>query len=109
MFRWISRFWKKFRRRKKLKGIVLVEGMSALPYRLDGKLYVVGKRMPKWAVLDCPCRCGDRIDVNLMQNRTPHWTLIIQDDRASLNPSLWVPKERCGSHFFIRSNVFLWV
>ena len=40
--------------------------MSELPPRVRNALYIVG--LPaKWAVLDCPCRCGERIVVNLMR------------------------------------------
>jgi hypothetical protein len=83
--------------------------MSDLPERLGGDVFVVGETKPKWVVLECPCRCGDRIDVNLMSSRQPRWTLSVSAKGATLAPSLWVPSNKCGSHFFLRENRVQWV
>jgi len=105
----VRAFWRRLRRRKRLSGVKCVTSMSALPDSLGSTLYVVGTAVPKWAVLACPCRCGERIDVNLMRNKKPNWSLSIAADRATLSPSLWVPAAKCGSHFFVHNNRIDWV
>ncbi len=102
-------FWRNLRRRKRVDRIVYVESMSEVPKRLKGDLYIVGSSKPKWAILACPCRCGDRIDANLMESRQPSWRLSTSGNQVTLHPSLWMPKEKCGSHFWIRQNRIDWV
>jgi hypothetical protein len=63
----------------------------------------------KWATLQCPCGCGDTIDVNLMKTRHPVWQLSITNGKATFHPSLWVPKEKCGAHFWIKNGKIIWV
>jgi hypothetical protein len=96
-------------RRDSVSRVVPVASRDALPRFLGSALYVVGGDHPKWAVLKCPCGCGEVIDVNLMKSRSPFWTLSLKDGKATLKPSLWVPAERCGSHFFINDNRIDWV
>jgi len=83
--------------------------MSEVPGRLAGDLYIVAGTKPKWAVLQCPCRCGDRIDVNLMQSRRPFWEITLDRKGITVHPSLWMPKSKCGSHFWIRHSRIDWV
>ena len=105
----IGAFWRKLRRRQRIDHVVQVESMSDVPKKLKGDLYIVGMSKPKWAILACPCRCGDRIDVNLMASRQPTWQVTKSGQRVTLHPSLWMPKEKCGSHFWIRQNRIDWV
>jgi hypothetical protein len=101
--------WRWLRRRNRFTKVVMVDSMDGLPMRLGSSLYVVGGSQPKWIVMSCPCGCGERIDVNLMRTRRPTWQLSLQGGQVSLHPSLWVPKERCGSHFIIRNSRITWV
>jgi hypothetical protein len=105
----ISIFWRNVRRRQRIDHIVHVESMQDVPKKLKGMLYIVGKPRPKWAIMACPCRCGERIDINLMESRQPSWRLTSDDVKVSLHPSLWMPNEKCGSHFWIRQNRIDWV
>jgi hypothetical protein len=86
----------------------MVNGMADLPSDLGDRLYVVGAR-PKWAILACPCKCGERINVNLMSSRRPCWRLRLNDNKATLHPSLWMPTDKCGSHFWLERNEIRWV
>lgn len=88
--------------------IITVTSRSELPRFLGSALYIVGEN-PKWVVLKCPCGCGETIDVNLMKSRSPFWTVLMRDGKATLRPSIWVPAERCGSHFFINDSRIDWV
>lgn len=105
----IRSFWRGLRRRRRIARIVHVDSMSEAPRRLRGDLYIVSGSKPKWVVLECPCRCGDRIDVNLMESREPSWELRMDRQEVSLHPSLWMPREKCGSHFWIRHNRIDWI
>lgn len=109
LFNKLRSFWRNLRRRRRIARVVRVESMSEIPSKLNGDLYLVAGTKPKWAVLECPCRCGDRIDVNLMRSRQPCWRLTMDGKEVSLRPSLWMPKEKCGSHFWIRQNRIDWV
>lgn len=100
--------WLRFRRRHQISTIVQVNSRSELPAKLDRSLYLVGDPA-KWAILQCPCGCGDTIDVNLMKARHPVWQLSIADGKPSFHPSLWVPKDKCGAHFWIRNGKIIWV
>jgi hypothetical protein len=55
----IRAFWRALRRRRNIKAVRHVASINDLPRRLGGRLYIVGSPKPKWAVLTCPCRCGD--------------------------------------------------
>lgn len=101
--------WLQLRRSHRISRIVHIGGRSELPQNLRHDLYVVGGESPKWAVLKCPCGCGDTIDVNLMKSRNPVWQLSIVNGKPSFHPSLWVPKEKCGAHFWIKNGKIIWV
>lgn len=106
LFAW----WRRFRRRKKISRVIVVASMADVPNNPGGALYVVGDPVkPKWASLACPCRCGERIDVNLMTSRKPVWTLHRREGTISLHPSLWMPEEKCGAHFWLRDDIIHWV
>jgi Family of unknown function (DUF6527) len=105
-FAWLKALWAWLWRRRHVSRVIQIESRSELPGNLGFALYVIGR---KWAVLKCPCGCGEVIDVNLMKSRKPCWTLTMKDGKATLHPSLWVPNERCGSHFWLRDNRIHWV
>jgi hypothetical protein len=109
LIKWIDSSWRRLRRRHRIKAVRRVESMHELPDDVGVTLYIVGLSKPKWVVLSCPCRCGARIDVNLMASREPAWTLSGADKEITLNPSLWMSEKQCGSHFFIRRGRILWV
>jgi hypothetical protein len=101
--------WKRFRRRKRIEKVICVESRGDLPAHPGANIYVVGNERPKWVVLDCPCGCGERIDVNLMAARVPAWEFSSKDGKVTLWPSLWMPREKCSSHFWIKKNRIIWV
>lgn len=83
--------------------------MDDIPTELGGTLFIVSRAgTPRWVVLECPCGCGDRIDVNLSTTRRPYWKLRQDGGSVSLFPSLWRPRGTCGSHFWIRRNRIEW-
>jgi hypothetical protein len=87
----------------------IVESMSDVPTEIGWEIFVVRRdSLPRWVVLQCPCRCGERLNVNLMRSAKPHWTLSLKRGKASLSPSLWVSTSRCGSHFWLVDNGVFW-
>ena len=105
----LRRLWANLTQHPDNLQVQVIPSMHELPLTLGNRLYIVGKsRRYKWAILSCPCGCGGRIDVCLMPSAMPRWELSLRNGRASLSPSIWVPKERCGSHFWIRQNRVIW-
>ncbi len=95
---------------RRFSGVVGIKSMGDLPAELKEQIYLVGNQSSKWVVLTCPCGCGRRIDVNLMLSRRPRWKLRKhKDDTVSLFPSLWMPSNQCGSHFWLLRNQVRWV
>lgn len=110
LFRWLRRLWLRLRRRSEYAEVRPVESMDDLPEQLGSAIYLVVRgSSPRWVVMECPCRCGDRVEVNLMQSRDPWWRLTQEENNLSLHPSLWRPKGTCGSHFFVERNRVRWV
>lgn len=109
-FKGILQWWGRCRRRHHISGVKQVGTMSEAPEALGALLVIVGPpHTPKWALLQCPCRCGNRIDVNLSSARRPCWEVQVRDGRATLEPSLRRPKGTCESHFFVEDNKIIWV
>lgn len=105
--KWLFR--SKPKRRYRYERIRIVDSVPDVPAEgLNETLYVVGQT-PKWVMLECPCGCRDRVDVNLMQSRRPAWAMSAQRGTISLWPSLWRPAGTCGSHFWLQDNEVLWV
>lgn len=109
LMRGLKKAWRRLRRRRRITSVIQLESMNELPSRLSPAFYIVGKPRPKWVVMSCPCGCGERIDANLMQTRKPYWKLDMTSKGISLWPSLWLPKDQCGSHFIVRRNRIIWV
>ena len=64
---------------------------------------------PKWAILLCPCGCGEDIHVNLMRSHHPHWSMSCgRGNKVSFYPSLCMDRNRCGSHFFLIQGRVIW-
>jgi hypothetical protein len=107
----IGRWWDRLRGRVPRIRVREVASMQGIPHPVPAEhLFLVGGRSsPKWAVLSCPCGCGERIDVNLMRTRRPTWTLTHRGRSVTLSPSLWLPEERCGSHFWLDDSRIRWV
>lgn len=84
--------------------------VEELPDSLDGgTLYVLGEGHHRWSVaLQCPCRCRAVIQLNLLPDAEPRWSLTTdRDGSVTLYPSIWRQKG-CRSHFFIRKGRIEW-
>jgi len=60
------------------------------------------------AALVCPCGCGRVLDLMLLREVRPRWTLTVDGrGRPSLHPSVWA-KDGCRSHFWLRQGEVIW-
>ena len=60
------------------------------------------------AALVCPCGCGRVLQMNLLPDSRPCWSVTQHSDgTASLHPSIWRQKD-CKSHFWFRKSRIQW-
>ena len=73
------------------------------------KVYLAGENEYLWAAaMNCPCGCGDVIELNLLKQARPCWRVELHSDgTASLEPSVW-RRKGCGSHFWLRHGKIDW-
>ncbi|MGY0584237.1 MAG: DUF6527 family protein [Paraglaciecola chathamensis] len=88
---------------------LVVEGDSppnTLPYR---NLVLAREGGEDWAVgFMCPCGCGKKLELMLIQEVKPHWKLMVDhSNRPTLHPSVWL-KTGCRSHFWLRNGRVIW-
>ena len=56
----------------------------------------------------CPCGCGRVLQMNLLPDERPCWSVIQNaDGTVTLSPSVWRTKD-CGSHFWLRNGRIQW-
>jgi hypothetical protein len=109
-FEVIQRWWKRLIRRRRYGKVVVVDSMSAVPERMGGTIFIVRRGgFDRRAAFGCPCRCGRRIDLNLVRNaQQPSWSAAIEGDTVTLHPSVWLRQDPCKSHFFVRGSRVIW-
>jgi len=108
----IRRTWQRLvgRRPKVVRVIREVPSATAVPARLapaDVVLVVAGASR-KWAVLGCPCRCGELLWLNLMRSARPRWEAGVKNGKLTLSPSVWATTS-CSSHFWVKNGQIQWV
>lgn len=87
-----------------------IEMVEELPDNVVPKiLYVAGEDDHLWfATMVCPCGCGETLQLGLLKDTRPRWTLEIDArGRPTLSPSVW-RKVGCRSHFFMRGGLIEW-
>lgn len=76
---------------------------------VSGVLYIVrGEPTPKWAVMQCPCGCGEKLQLSLNPTRRPRWS--VHRDRlrrVTVDPSVR-QTGGCRAHFWIRRGLIEW-
>lgn len=60
-----------------------------------------------YAVLACPCGCGETIQLSLLPDERPRWRLTAPDGLPTLSPSVWRHRG-CQSHFILRDGRVTW-
>ncbi|WP_422057885.1 DUF6527 family protein [Sphingomonas sp.] len=74
-----------------------------------GVIYMVqGGGTPKWAIMRCPCGCGEKLQLSLNPIRRPRW-MVHRDRlrRVSLHPSVR-QTAGCFAHFWVRHGIIEW-
>lgn len=75
---------------------------------MPGILVAVGEGEHLWyAVLACPCGCGELIQLSLFSDERPRWRLTSDEGIPTLAPSVWRHRG-CQSHFLLRNGVVRW-
>ena len=81
-----------------------------LPEAMEaGKIYVVGgPGYQKWAVFRCPKHQEEIVQLSLMQNRRPRWTIAMDFlDRPTIHPSVR-QLDGAYAHFWVKSGYVEW-
>lgn len=103
---WMRRLISKFAPRRKL---ILFEGDS-LPAKLPRRdILLAQEEGENWCVgLHCPCGCGDRLEMMVLDGVKPRWDVFLDHrKRVSLHPSVW-RLDGCRSHFWIIAGKVFW-
>lgn len=98
--------------RARITEVVVTHGRGDLPTKLNPRrVYQLGEP-GKWAVLECPCGRGHRLELNLAHPSRTRWTLTTTagslDGPPSLSPSVDCKAER-RCHFWLREGRVRWV
>ncbi len=111
MMRWWQRRWLEFKEwawpyRSLL--VIAGDGLASSPPTRD--LVLLTEDGEPWSVvMMCPCGCGQRVELPLLQEASPRWNLQVDKlKRPTLHPSVWL-RDGCRSHYFIRSGKVVWV
>lgn len=84
---------------------------DGLPNRLPRRnLLLLRDAGEDWSVgMQCPCGCGQRIELPLLAEVKPRWNIRVdQLNRPTLSPSVWL-RDGCRSHFFVKNGRIVWV
>lgn len=90
--------------------LIVIEADSP-PLKLPRRNLVLAREDDEdWAVaFRCPCGCGKRLELMLLEEVFPKWSISIDvEDRPTLHPSVWL-KKGCKSHFWLRKGKVIWV
>lgn len=74
-----------------------------------GRVYLAGDAGEFWgAAMTCPCGCGETIELNLLPQVRPRWSVpSAASGPATLMPSVW-RRSGCKSHFIVRKGQIVW-
>lgn len=99
--------WKKFRTYflYDLFGKLRIEACEDSPIKLnDNTVYLI----EDWCItFNCPCGCGEIIQLNSLPDSSPKWTYSIKRNSINILPSIRRVKG-CKSHFWIKSGKVRW-
>lgn len=109
--RWVSGLWKALKAwaapTRRVAAVVEGDSPTSLP-RLDLVLLTEGGE-PWSAVMLCPCGCGQTVELPLLPQVKPRWSLEVDaQGLPTLRPSVWL-MDGCRSHFFLRKGKVIWV
>lgn len=90
--------------------ITIVEADTPPPKLPRRNLVLAREDNEDWAVaFRCPCGCGKRLELLLIEEAKPNWSInISKEGKPTLHPSVWL-KGGCKSHFWLRNGKIIWV
>ncbi|MBU1358731.1 MAG: hypothetical protein KKC85_17480 [Gammaproteobacteria bacterium] len=106
----LQRWWRNTKERWRPWRRLRVTDGDTLPARLPSRDLVVARDDGEdWSVgMRCPCGCGDTIELMLVAEAKPRWSLTFdRRGRPSLSPSVW-RRAGCRSHFWVRGGRVDW-
>ena len=110
IWNWLSWIWHSiFPRRDPLHKVQIVEADTP-PDEILGRDFVLAREDGEdWAIAFlCPCGCNDRLELALIPEVKPNWTLSIDNENyPTLNPSVW-RKTGCKAHFWVKAGKLIW-
>lgn len=72
------------------------------------QLIVVRGEIDKWALMRCPCGCGERLQLSLAPERRPRWNVKVDWlGRPTVEPSIRM-RDECRAHFHIHKGHIIW-
>lgn len=103
---WIRKLWQRHGPKRRL---IIVDGDTQPDQLLTKHLYVCRDDGENWsAAMRCPCGCGDKLEMMLLEEAKPSWKLKTQDQTPpTLHPSVW-RQSGCGAHFWLRDGHIHW-
>lgn len=111
MLKSIARHWRNLKEWAAQPRRVVQLASDTLPSKMPKRdLVLLTEGDEVWsAALNCPCGCGERIELMLINEARPRWSLRIdRQGRPTLHPSVW-RRDGCRSHFFVRAGKVTWV
>lgn len=103
---WLRNIWHKYGPRRHL---VVLNGDTPPESIKDRHTYLCKDEGEDWSLsMQCPCGCGDKLELMLLKEVTPHWTLRATKKRyPTLHPSVW-RQSGCNAHFWLRDGRIIW-
>lgn len=91
------------------RGTHVIRGVAELPEQpATGTLYLVGEGQAWSAGLVCPCGCGKLIQLSMLQDEFPKWSVEVTFwGLPTVEPSVW-RTSGCRSHFFLQKGKIRW-
>lgn len=105
-----GKLWLKFKEWAWPNRTLMVIDGDGLPVKLPKRdLVLLTDDGEPWSVaMMCPCGCGQRVELPLLREARPRWSLQVdKQNRPTLHPSVWL-HEGCRSHFFVRRGKVEW-
>ncbi len=103
---WFRKVWQ---RHGPKRHIIIVESDTPPDPIPSRHVYLCHDDGVNWSVaMRCPCGCGDSLELMLLKEIKPNWSLITIDQQPpSLKPSIW-RRTGCQSHFWLRNGHIHW-
>jgi len=103
---WFRRIWQRHGPKRRL---IIVESDTPPDPIPSRHVYLCRDDGENWSVaMRCPCGCGDSLELMLLKEIKPNWSLKTNDQQPpSLRPSIW-RRTGCQSHFWLRNGHIHW-